>query len=397
MDWRIKNSALKNTIILPVMRYLHKSTDTIKCKTLEKKHRTMDKKENFTTSQISIIALLRLVKKDKKRTSIIVGIFAVLGIIVAFTTPKTYTSTVMLAPEESGAGFSGSISSLASMVGMNLKIGQTGDALYPEIYPDLVSSTDFAVGLFPIQISTQTGDTRCDYYTYITKHTKTALIDYPKAGLALLMKKLKGKEGMPKGTFAANRTPLWLTSEQYDVVKNIHGNVKCSVDKKTNVITITVDDQDPLVAALMADSIKSHLQVSITEYRTKKAKVDLEYMQTLYHEARQQYDKARQLYASYADANQEVNLQAYKMKETDLENDMQLKYNIYQQVVEQLQLAQAKVQERTPAFTVVQSATVPIKHSSRPKAVTILMWMLLGFFLRASILTWKNKSMFLVI
>ena len=74
---------------------------------------------------------------------------------------------------------------------------------------------------------------------------------------------------------------------------------------------------------------------------------------------------------------------------------MQLKYNIYTNVVEQLQLAKAKVQERTPAFTVIQSATVPIKHSSRPKIVTLLIWLILGFLLRFGILFWKNKESFI--
>jgi uncharacterized protein involved in exopolysaccharide biosynthesis len=73
---------------------------------------------------------------------------------------------------------------------------------------------------------------------------------------------------------------------------------------------------------------------------------------------------------------------------------MQLKYTIYQQVVEQLQLAKAKVQERTPAFTIVQEATVPIKHSSRPKVVSLIIWMFLGFMLRAGMLAWKNRKKF---
>jgi uncharacterized protein involved in exopolysaccharide biosynthesis len=83
------------------------------------------------------------------------------------------------------------------------------------------------------------------------------------------------------------------------------------------------------------------------------------------------------------------------MKEEDLENDMQLKYNIYQQVVEQRQLAQAKLQERTPAFTIVQRATVPIKHSSRPKVITLAIWMFLGFMLRSGILIWRSREKFI--
>lgn len=345
---------------------------------------------------INIIDVLKVLKKDKKQLLIWSGVAAVLGAVVAFTTPKVYESTVMLAPEESGAGFSGSISSLASMVGMNMKIGQTGDALYPEIYPDLVSSTDFIVDLFPIQVVTKKRDVKCDYYQYLTKHNKMALIDYPFDGLVKLLGLFMAQDTVSntkgKDSF---KTPLWLTKKQKDVADAIKFNVSCSVDKKTNVITIKVKDQDPLVAALMADSVKSHLQVVITDYRTKKARIDVDYMQKLFDEARRQYDKARQSYAAYADANQEVMLQSYKMKEEDLENDMQLKYNIYTQVVEQMQLAKAKVQEKTPAFTVVQSANVPVKPCSKSRLSTIFMWLIFGFFVRSVILMWKNKSLFI--
>ena len=40
---------------------------------------------------------------------------------------------------------------------------------------------------------------------------------------------------------------------------------------------------------------------------------------------------------------------------------MQLKYNTYTTLMTQYQMAKAKVQERTPAFTLVQGAAVPIK------------------------------------
>lgn len=347
---------------------------------------------------ISVVDVIRLLKKDKKHLLIWSGIAAVLGVIVALTTPKEYESTVMLAPEESGSGFSGSISSLASMVGMNMKIGQTGDALYPEIYPDLVSSTDFTVELFPVQVKTKKGDVNCDYYTYLTKHNKLALLDYPSAMIANFMKRFKTKEIVPKkGDKGAEKTPLWLTADQNNVVKLVTKKISCAVDKKTNVITIKVNDQDPLVAALMADSVKSHLQVAITEYRTKKARVDLDYMQKLYNEARRQYDKARQTYAAYADANQDVLLQAYKMKEEDLENDMQLKYNIYTQVVEQMQLAKAKVQERTPAFTVVQSASVPSRPSSKSRAMIVAQWLILGFVFRIFVVMFKNRKQYFLL
>ena len=343
---------------------------------------------------INLAKVLRLLKRDKWKTIITTFSFGVVGVLLAFGTPKVYKSTVVLAPEESGGGFSGSLSSLASMVGMNMKIGQTGDALYPEIYPDLVASTDFCVGLFPITVTKNKTGEQYTYQDYLLNHQKLAVAAYP---MALLTEWIESfSEDESKGDSTAHEINTFrLTKKEDQVVKSIRNSVTCSVDKKTNVITIVVEDQDPLIAATIADSVQVHLQHAITEYRTKKAHIDLKYMEGLFEEARQQYTKASKDYAAYADANQDVILQSYRQKQDELENEMQLKYNIYQQVVEQLQLAKAKLQERTPAFTIVQGATVPIKHSSRPKIVTLAIWMFMGFCIRLLILLWKNRHSFI--
>lgn len=352
----------------------------------------MEESKSNNIININLTQVIRILWTDRRKICIYSLTAGIIGILLAFGTPKVYKSTVILAPEESGNGFSGSISSLASMVGMNMKMGQTGDAIYPEIYPDLVGSTDFIVGLFPIKVTKDKTGEQYTYQDYLQNHQELAIDAYPKAWILNLMEKLKS-DNEPGPGHKVN--PFRLTKKEYDIAKIISRNIDCSVDKKTNVITIVIEDQDPLIAATVADSVQIHLQRAITDYRTKKARNDLEYMDQLYADARQQYDKARQTYAAYADANQEVILQSYRLKEEDLENDMQLKYNIYQQVVGQRQLALAKVQERTPAFTVIQRATVPIKHSSRPKIISLIMWMLLGFMLRTGILAWRNREQFI--
>ena len=72
---------------------------------------------------VNILDVITLLKKDKRKLIIYSCVAAAIGVVVALSTPKTYDSSVTLAPGESGAGFSGSISSLASMVGMNMRIG----------------------------------------------------------------------------------------------------------------------------------------------------------------------------------------------------------------------------------------------------------------------------------
>ena len=341
---------------------------------------------------ISLIEVFRILRADFRKVCIYSCTAGVIGVILAFATPKIYKSTVILAPEESGSSFSGSLSSLAAMVGMNMKIGQTGDALYPEIYPDLMGSTGFVVGMFPVTVTkNKTGETYT-YFDYLDKHQKKAFYEYPQDWLKQVKDLFTTEEKVPADHKV---NPKHLTKKEFDVAKNIMGKIDCSVDKKTNVITIEVEDQDPLIAATVADSLQMHLQRTITDYRTKKARVDLEYMQKLFDEAHREYAKARQKYAAFGDSYMNLKMQSYVLKCDELENEMQLKYTIYQQVVEQLQLAKAKVQERTPAFTIVQEATVPVKHSSQPKIVTLIIWMLLGFLLRAGMLAWKNRKNFI--
>ena len=81
-------------------------------------------------------------------------------------------------------------------------------------------------------------------------------------------------------------------------------------------------------------------------------------------------------YIRYADSNIDPVLESYRAKRNDLENDMQLKYNKYTTLNTQLDGARAKVQERTPAFTMIKGATVPYKPTG-PKRMIFVVGMLI--------------------
>lgn len=342
---------------------------------------------------ISVIEVLKLLIADKRNLAIYSCVAGVIGVLLAFATPKVYKSTVVLAPEESGNSFSGSLSSIASMVGMDLKVGQTGDAIYPEIYPELMSSSKFIVDLFPVKVTTQKSHKSYSYQDYIQNHQKHAFYEYPVVLFVKILDAIKGED------MSTNHkpNPYNLTSTEDKNARKIKGKIKCTVDKKTSVITIVVEDQDPKIAATVADSVQVHLQHAITDYRTKKARVDLDYMKELYNEANNQYEKARQKYADFSDANSRIALKSVQSMLDELENDLQLKYNIYQHVVEQLQLAKAKVQERTPAFTIIQGACVPVKRSGMSKIAILFIWMIIGFIIRCGIIAWRNHDKYLKI
>lgn len=314
----------------------------------------------------------------------------VLSAIWIFPEPRYYTADVSLAPETVSESASGSLSSIASSFGINLGGGQN-DAIYPMLYPDLFQSNEFIVSLFNIQVQTADGEVKCDYYTYLTKHQEHNFLTYPfKKMFKTVVKffKKKPKTGGTGGTTGVN--PFHMSEEDYMLVEGLKSGIVCSVDKKTDVATISVKDQDPLVCAMLADSIKCRLQNFIVDYRTSKARLDMLYYEELTQTAKREYEEATKVYSDYCDSHQNVILQSYLSKRDELENEMSLKFNAYKAMNSQYLAAKAKVQEKTPAFTTLKSATVPIKPAG-PKRMLFVFGMTFLTFMGTSL--WICRKM----
>ncbi|BAR95643.1 putative polysialic acid transport protein [Prevotella intermedia] len=89
-------------------------------------------------------------------------------------------------------------------------------------------------------------------------------------------------------------------------------------------------------------------------------------------------------YGQISDADIDVVLESVKLKQNDLENDMQLKYNTYTTLMAQLKAADAKLQEHTPVFTTIQGAEVPVKPSG-PKRMLFVLEMFISAFIILSV------------
>jgi uncharacterized protein involved in exopolysaccharide biosynthesis len=299
---------------------------------------------------IDFDAIWQALKKNRKLYYIVLPIAFVVAVVIATSIPTYYKCEVLLAPESGGGGSTSQLASLASSFGVSLGGGGNagGDAITPSLYPDLMKSTDFKTSLFPIKVHGKNDKTSMTYYNYLKNEWKEPWWENF-FGLMAPEKK--------KDTLVNN---FELTGEQARIAGMIMKNVVCKIDKKTNLITIDVTTQDPYIAALLADSIKTRLQDFLTDYRTQKSRYDLEYAELLLRQAKKDYEHARQKYVEFVDANQDVVLESIRQMQTDLENDLQLQYNNYNTLGAQVLAYKAKVQEATPAFTTLQRATVPL-------------------------------------
>ena len=316
------------------------------------------------------------------------------GLIMAITMIKEYTSQIMVAPESSSSSMmSGGLGSLASMVGFDLGSMGGDDAIYPLLYPDIVQSLPFLSSLFDVNVQSLDGTIDTTYYHYVDKLKKKNWVGYvksvPKKAIKGVMKLFSPKKatGNP-----AVFDPYNLSEKQMQMIENLNGQISIFVDKKTNVITLSFTDQDPLIAATMVDTIMCRLQNQITAYRTKKVVNDCEYIEKLYLKSKDEYEKAQEAYASYVDRNRNVTQERFLIERERLEADKDMKNALYTQWAQQLMLAQAKVQEYTPVFVTLKPVAVPALPSSMRRSMVLILYTFIGGVLAVAYVLLKEPT-----
>ena len=350
--------------------------------------------EENNKTDVKVIDVIQLYNKlwgNRRLFYKTIPIAFVLAYVIILGFPRYYKTEIKLAPEVANSGTSGmlgSLGSLASSLGMGKNLLQTEDAISPMLYPDLMEDNAFVTSMFSIMVTDKDGEINTTYHDYLMDHQKVTIWIYPFYWLSRQFAKITDAENNKK-----EFNPYYLSKAEDKIAEKVRDNIKIDINKKTGVITLSTKAQDPVICKTLGDSVKVMLQKFITEYRTNKARKDFEYYKKLTLEAKNNYEKTRQIYASFSDASTKISLRSVELKMEDMENDMQLKYNTYTTLNTQMQAAKAKVQERTPAFTLLKGAAVPVKPAGPKRMIFVLAVVFLTFIgTSIYVLTIKNDA-----
>ena len=277
--------------------------------------------------EIDLLELASKLWAQRKKLAIWSVCGAVVGLVIAFSIPKEYSTSVKLSPEITDAKASGgSLGALASMAGLSAGNASGADAVYPQLYPDVVSSVPFTTSLFDVEVQTKEDGNIMTVRQFLEEETSapwwSAVLGVPGKLIGLL----KTKEEVPGDHKLDN---FQLTLDESQLVEALNRRVSASVDQKTSVVTIDVTMQDPRISAILADTVVARLQEYITDYRTNKARNDLKYAEKLNEEAKNNYYKAQQRYADYLDRNQSLAFHSAQTMRDRLENEATLAFNLY--------------------------------------------------------------------
>ena len=273
-------------------------------------------------------------------------------------------------------GISGGLGALASMAGINMDTEE--EAIYPQLYPQIVSTTPFLCDLVVISVE---GKFRKDtistnLYNYLSEYQKapwwSKVISIP----FRLIKREKN-ELLEDG---ATLDPKRLNRQQQELLKALSDRIVIDFDKLSSAIFVNVTMQDAGIAATVADAVTDKLQNYVVNYRTAKARKEMENTQLMYDEARDNYYAAQRAYAEYCDQHIGVTKLQYLIEQDRLSDEKDLAYNLYNQLAQQLDMSKTKLLEKTPVVVILQPSTIPYKATSPKKMMLGMLFVFLAFF-----------------
>ena len=110
--------------------------------------------EENKKTPIDFAEIYKRLKPHKKKYYYVMGTTLIVTYLLMVCIPRYYKSEVSLAPEPTGPSVSGSLESIASSFGLGASLAKLGsqDAIYAEIYPEVVKSKNFVKKISKIQM-----------------------------------------------------------------------------------------------------------------------------------------------------------------------------------------------------------------------------------------------------
>jgi uncharacterized protein involved in exopolysaccharide biosynthesis len=355
--------------------------------------------------EIDLLALVKTIWAGRKTIFYAIGISMVLGLVIAFTSPKKYTASATLLPsvEKKGGGL-GSLSALAGMAGINIG-GLMGDAsgIPAELYPQVVGSVPYLMELMHEKLTWEKYSEPLSLYEVIEQDTiESGFLKVKKYTIGLpwvLKDAVFGKENdddlVPKAGGKNKEIGYYLLSlKERAAIAKLKNAINLSNDKKSGLISINVTMGEALLTAQLADKAVQLLQKHVIDYKTKQSAENLKFIQERFVESKVNYEQAQRAFFAYKDAHRNIVAERMDVEYQRLSDAYDIASAIYKGLAQQQEQAKITVKEETPVFKVLDPVVVPKDKSAPKRGMMLAVSMFLGVFLGIAVvfgrMVWEN-------
>lgn len=342
--------------------------------------------------EIELKDLIVLLWRKRKFISIVTGVFLLLGIFIAFTSPVQYTAQSVILPQSGRQSSAGNLGNLASIVGVNMGTTvMTEGNISIAIYPQILNSLPFVREIMetPITVEKSNGKeiTLYKYYTHkeykkadVLAVVKKYTIGLPSILVSALRPSQKAQEvTVHTTTPAMDSTSILKISRQEQAVYNaIKNSIQYEFNTKEGVIKLGYTFPEPIAAASISEQLHKSLEKYVVNYKTEKVQENLAFVEQSYEEARKDFLRKQSDLAAFQDSNRGLITATGRATETRLRGEYDIAFTIYNELAKQREQAQLSVKEEKPVLTIVNPVVVPLKESAPNKTKILVVFLLLG-------------------
>lgn len=317
--------------------------------------------------------ILRVAWPKRRQVVLTTALFTVLGVVVALLLPPEYGADARIMPEMTNTSneMVRRLASVAGVSGLDLSETEGGEAVRPDLYPSVLQSTPFQLYLIEQPLVTDDGQPTT-IGRMILPETNT---------LVTSLKRLfgLGVDSVRRSVLRLPNAPVRLTLRQKTLTEAIGKRVSARFDTRSGIITISAKMPDAGGAAAVAQLAMNYLTQYVANYRTEKARQDLNFYAQRLNEARQRYQTVQSSLFRYNDQHRSIVLEAATVDRQRITDELTIAQAVYAQLARQHEQARLKVQERTPVFKVLEPPTVPLERISPKRTLLVLVFAGVGF------------------
>lgn len=318
------------------------------------------------------------------------AITVTLGLLLALGSTKEYTSATRILPYSSGKGASGGIGALAGIAGINISPTMPGQVISTEVYPEVASSFTFLTDLARVPIRFREGRWTYErFFASVYQPSTLEIIHRYTLGLpsAFAIGGEATRDPLATIESAEDTVPVYSTSF-ISLVHGLRDRVRTTMDKKTNILTISATMPDPVAAADLARLAGQKLTVAIVAYESKRASEQATFLAGQQAAAERRYLLAQSRLADFQDRNRAMGSPKAQVEFQRLQQEVSLSFDVLKSLSSQLETARVKEKEDTPVLTVLDPSLIPTEPS-RPRIARILILsMFVGAFVGGFYVLW---------
>jgi uncharacterized protein involved in exopolysaccharide biosynthesis len=339
-------------------------------------------KQDHNSDEIDLRDIILPLWKARKQILTTAIIFAIFGGIIGFLTPATYTASSAFLPQiNQDGGVGGSLGGLAALAGVNFNGPTVGGDIPPTMYSTVLGSEPFRKQILDSKILVN-GDS-VSYRSYLENQPSSILgtikeytIGLPGKFIGLLASRKEEKE---LNNELQGLQPL--SNKEYGLLGAVSGKVSILNDKKEGVITISVVESNPIIAAQVTKVTEKVLQDWISNHKMKNAKAHYDFIEKQFDAKQKEFFSIQDQLAGYMDRNQNVLSATYLTRLERLQAEFDLVKTVYSELAKQKEQAAIQLSKETPTFSLLDPVKVPKEKTGPKRSLYLLGFFFLGFIL----------------